>query len=745
MRRTLPIMLVAIGFGLLFWVVDASWDYIYFAQDLREIIYSQPLTFWDSLILNVPRDEIYNRTAFMLACLLGGMVVAVYVRRLQATADALRHREADLANAQRLANLGNWTWYPKTDQFTWSPNLFEIFDRDPALGPYSPGQFAEYIHEDDRERYLDVVSRAAAGEAKYVTMEYRMHCHDGTIRHHQTIAQVDRDDRGQAIRVFGTTQDITSRRRDAERIRESERTWRSLMHSIQAGVAVHRADTTLVNCNTRLCQYLGLSEQQMLGRDTTGSTWALYREDESEMPAEEYPVNRVRATRQPIRNMILGATPERPEGMRWLLVNADPVFDSDGELSEIIVTSTDVTDRRKSDEQRRELEAQIQHAQKLESLGVLAGGIAHDFNNLLVGILGNADLALTELSPVSPARESVQQIEISARRAADLCRQMLAYSGKGRFVIEPIDLSEVVEEMGHMLTVAISKNVVLKYNLPDDLPAVMADATQIRQVVMNLITNASEAIGDRSGVISVSTNAMECTQECLDEAYAAEDLSPGMYVALEVSDTGCGMDAETLAKLFDPFYTTKFTGRGLGLAAVLGIIRGHGGAIKVDGEPGRGSTFTVLLPASAESAVCRPAQNDADDAWQGKGTILLADDEETIRAVGKRMLEHLGFDVLTATDGRQALDILDEHRRRITAVILDLTMPRLSGEEAFRELRQRKIDVPAIMSSGYNEQEVAERFLGKGMAGFIHKPYQIHQLQAVLRDVIDGDTPATNG
>ncbi|MBS3821711.1 MAG: response regulator, partial [Phycisphaerae bacterium] len=388
---------------------------------------------------------------------------------------------------------------------------------------------------------------------------------------------------------------------------------------------------------------------------------------------------------------------------------------------------------------------QIQHAQKLESLGVLAGGIAHDFNNLLVGILGNADLALTELSPVSPARESVQQIEISARRAADLCRQMLAYSGKGRFVIEPIDLSEVVEEMGHMLTVAISKNVVLKYNLPDDLPAVMADATQIRQVVMNLITNASEAIGDRSGVISVSTNAMECTQECLDEAYAAEDLSPGMYVALEVSDTGCGMDAETLAKLFDPFYTTKFTGRGLGLAAVLGIIRGHGGAIKVDGEPGRGSTFTVLLPASAESAVCRPAQNDADDAWQGKGTILLADDEETIRAVGKRMLEHLGFDVLTATDGRQALDILDEHRRRITAVILDLTMPRLSGEEAFRELRQRKIDVPAIMSSGYNEQEVAERFLGKGMAGFIHKPYQIHQLQAVLRDVIDGDTPATNG
>jgi PAS domain S-box-containing protein len=724
-------MLVAVGFGSLFWLLDALWDYLLFTEDLREVIYSEPLNFMDSLIVDIPRHEIWVRSAFMVSCLVGGGLVAIYVNRLHRLTDALEQREADLANAQRLAGVGNWTLELPSQKITWSAEMYRIFDRDPAKGPLTHEERIRCIHEDDRQHYRDAVEPALkAGEGYRV--EFRIKTQDGSTRYLQALGEAECDRYGQPVRIFGTTQDLTDRRRSEERIEESERTWRTLMQSIQAGVAVHSADTTLITCNSRLCEFFGLSEEQMLGKDA-GFHWNLLREDGTAMPLDQYPVKQVLKTQKPVRSMIIGIESGYRPDITWLLVNADPVFDAEGKLDKIIVTSADITDRREADEHRRDLEVQIQHAQKLESLGVLAGGIAHDFNNLLVGVLGNADLALTELSPVSPARQSVKEIEVAARRAAELCRQMLAYSGKGRFVVEPVQLSEIVEEMGHMLEVAISKKVVLKYNFAENLPAVNVDVTQIRQVVMNLITNASEAIGERSGMISLTTGALECDEEYLRETFIVDDIPPGLYVTLEVADTGCGMDEETRSKLFDPFYTTKFTGRGLGLAAVLGIVRGHGGAIKVYSEPERGSTFKILLPACGEEAAPRIDVNGETGHWKGKGTILLADDEETIRAVGRRMLELLGFNVITAFDGHNAVELYREHRDNISAVILDLTMPRLDGEETYRALRQEGIKVPVILSSGYNEQEVTERFLGKGTAGFIQKPYHVEEMKTVLR------------
>ncbi len=397
----------------------------------------------------------------------------------------------------------------------------------------------------------------------------------------------------------------------------------------------------------------------------------------------------------------------------------------------------EIAHRQKVEEQRRRLETQIQHAQKLESLGVLAGGIAHDFNNILMGVLGNADLGLLELSPVSPVRENLEEIRRAATRAADLCRQMLAYSGKGRFVVEPIDLSDVVREMAHMLGVSISKNVGLRYDFAENLPAVEADVTQIRQVVMNLITNASEAIGEASGMISVTTGASECDRARLGETYLAEDLAEGVYVTLEVSDTGCGMDAETKAKIFDPFFSTKFAGRGLGLAALLGIVRGHRGAVTVDSEVGRGTTFTVLLPACGLPAVGHRPGEAEGVSWRGSGTILLTDDEETVRTVGKRMLEAIGFEVLTANDGREAVEMYRKHTGRIDCVILDLTMPHMDGEAALHELRRIDPGARVLLSSGYDEQEVTARFCEAGMAGFIQKPYQLETLAAQLRQVLE--------
>ena len=305
-------------------------------------------------------------------------------------------------------------------------------------------------------------------------------------------------------------------------------------------------------------------------------------------------------------------------------------------------------------------------AQKLESLGVLAGGIAHDFNNILMAIIGNADLALMRINKESPAVENLHRIEQAAARAADLAKQMLAYSGKGKFVVENVDLNTLLEEMLHMLEVSISKKAVLRLNLHQPLPPVEADATQMRQIVMNLVINASEAIGDKSGVIAITTGCMDCDRNYLKDVWLDENLADGLYVYLEIADTGCGMDKETLAKLFDPFFTTKFTGRGLGMAAVLGIVRGHKGAIKVYSEPGRGTTFKILLPASGRPAELFNGDSHTDD-WQGSGTVLLVDDEETVRGIGAEMLKELGFTAITAGDGREAVEIFKSssgHRLR---------------------------------------------------------------------------------
>lgn len=402
-----------------------------------------------------------------------------------------------------------------------------------------------------------------------------------------------------------------------------------------------------------------------------------------------------------------------------------------GDHQAILSIRRDMAKVKQAEEERSKLEQQLLHAQKLESLGVLAGGIAHDFNNILMTIIGNADLALMRINKQSPAVDNLNQIEQAAARAADLAKQMLAYSGKGRFVVEVIDLNVLLEEMLHMLQVSISKKAVLRFNLQQPLPLVEADATQMRQIVMNLVINASEAIGDRSGTIAVATGCMDCDQSYLKSVWLDENLSGGLYVYLEVSDTGCGMDKDTLNKIFDPFFTTKFTGRGLGMAAVLGIVRGHNGAIKVYSEPDKGTTFKILLPASAKQAEILKDENSSD-SWHGNGKVLLVDDEESVRSIGSDMLKTLGFTVVTACDGREALEVF-KATPDISMIILDLTMPRMDGEQCFRELRRINPDVRVVISSGYNEQEVSQKFVGKGLAGFVQKPYRLSVLKEAVK------------
>jgi len=324
----------------------------------------------------------------------------------------------------------------------------------------------------------------------------------------------------------------------------------------------------------------------------------------------------------------------------------------------------------------------------------------------------------------------LKSIKTTAERAADLSRQMLAYSGKGSFVIGPIDLNEVVREMGHLLEVSVSKKALLRYQLSSDVPRIVADATQIRQVIMNLITNASDAIGESDGVIAISTGIVRCTQADLATSYLDDQLPRGPYVFLTVEDTGCGMDGGTVQRIFDPFFTTKFTGRGLGLAAALGIVRGHKGAIQVESEVGRGTRFRILLPVAGEVARVGEKPRTEATEWRPSGTVLLVDDEPAVREIGARMLEQAGLTVVTAADGLQAVQFLKEHPHDVSCVLLDLSMPHMGGEETFRELRRIRENIPVILSSGYSEQEVVDRFTGQGIAGFVQKPYLVAQLVA---------------
>ena len=360
---------------------------------------------------------------------------------------------------------------------------------------------------------------------------------------------------------------------------------------------------------------------------------------------------------------------------------------------------------------------------------MLAGGIAHDFNNILTAIMGNAALAGMKIADTSPAKEFLSRIELSTRRAADLCNQMLAYSGKGLFVVKAINLSGLVEEMARLMEVSIHKSVNLNYNLDNNLPSVEADAAQMQQVILNLITNANEAIDGKSGTITFSSGVMHASRAYLNSTISGNSLPEGSYVFVEVSDTGSGMDEATIQKIFDPFFTTKFTGRGLGMSAVLGILRGHHGALRVYSEVGKGTTFKMLLPA-LENQPHVSSNNETIELQHPlmRGTILIVDDEDDIREVAAVILKEAGLDVLLAEDGLQAVEMYRQHRHEIKAVLLDMTMPKMDGAACFSELRSINPDVKVILSSGYNEQLATGRFVGKGLAGFIQKPYSPEQL-----------------
>ena len=528
------------------------------------------------------------------------------------------------------------------------------------------------------------------------------------------------DAAGAVISVLGMAQVVTERVRAEQEARKSEERFRRVFESNMIGLTFFRADGEVLEANDAILAALGYTREDFEA--------GLLNWRKSSVPGYE------QVTAQALQQLATKGvcTPYEKEFFRkdgsrvWVLMGGAALSEANGIG---VAFMLDLSERKQSQEERERLHAQLLQVQKLESLGVLAGGIAHDFNNLLTAILGSASAAMLTLPNESPARPDLDNVVLASRRAANLTRQLLAYSGKGHFEVRPIDLSVHVRELANLLETTISKKVQLRLELTQDLPAVSADIAQVQQIVMNLVINGAEAIGDQRGTVLVTTGVQGIDEFYVQSLFSSEGIAPGTYVYLEVHDTGCGMDEATKMRIFDPFFTTKFTGRGLGLAAVLGIVRGHKGAMKVYSSPGKGTTFKVFFPASNGAAV-RPAPEVM--SFRGEGLALVVDDDQGVREAASRLLEYFGFRVLQAVDGRHGAEEFRKHASEVVVVILDMTMPEMNGEETFREIRRVRADVPVILTSGYNEIEATRRFTAKGLAGFLQKPFTPKELTQKL-------------
>jgi PAS domain S-box-containing protein len=544
----------------------------------------------------------------------------------------------------------------------------------------------------------------------------------------------------QILTVGANVNIVIERARLYTTVRESEQKYRSVVDTIQEVVFQLDAVGIWTFLNPAWSEITGFSVAKTIGR-----SWSAYVYTDDHALTRELLSSLLARERMEAHGEVRLYTSSGE--LRWIEFFARLTLCPDDQVLGISGTLIDIHDRKAAEAERKALEHKLLETQKLESLGVLAGGIAHDFNNLLMTILGNAELALLDLPPQAPARTSVARIELAARRAAELTGQMLAYAGKGRMVIELFEMNMLVEEITALLDVSIAKTTTLRYMLAPQLPPITGDATQIRQVIMNLVLNAAEAVGAATSTIVVATGVLYVDRSYLSGTWLAPELPEGSYVFLEVVDDGSGMSPETLAKIFDPFFTTKFTGRGLGLAAVLGIVRSHGGAIKVTSAPGQGTTFTILFPAvladqehtralesnTGEAPALPPAAAPADTPAR---LLLVIDDEEGVRSVAVRMLERFGFTAIPAADGRAGVDLFREHADNIAAVLLDLTMPRLDGEQTMREIQAIRPDARVVIMSGYDQQSLTERFAGLSPAGFLQKPFQPAALRKILEQVL---------
>lgn len=583
--------------------------------------------------------------------------------------------------------------------------------------------FLDRVHAEDKDYVLHATKTwVASGAPDPISMQYRFRRADDTwIWLNDRIAAV-RTESGDVAEYVGALTDVTAEIESTRRLARVSQHIHGMIYQYRL-----RPDGSshFPYASEGIRAIYGLAPAAV--RDDASAVFArLHPEDADRIAAS------IRQSADSLEPWTCEYRVNLPEGTIWVEGDATPQREPDG--------STlwhgyiwDITARKKAEEERSQLEARLLHAQKLESLGVLAGGIAHDFNNLLLAVYGNLDLAMRDTVQTA-VRHSIEEALAAARKAGALTNQMLAYSGRGKFVAAATDINRLINDHVEILRAVVPKAIALRLELSDNLPPVVADAAQIQQVIINLATNAAEAISTGDGTVTLATGAASFTAAQLAATRGLQKPPPGEYVFIRISDTGCGMDEVALRRLFEPFFSTKFTGRGLGMSAVLGIVDKHKGAIFVESAPGQGAVATVLLPpAAVADAAAKPvAIAPAPSAGDGQASILVVDDEDMVRAASTRLLERLGHRVFAARDGFEAVETYREHRGEIDCVLLDLTMPRMDGAAALDALRQFDPEVRVILCSGYSEHEIERRFAGKGVAAVLHKPFLLDDLRGAL-------------
>ena len=587
----------------------------------------------------------------------------------------------------------------------------------------------DFIHPDDRAMVLDRHLKRQQGIEAPSNYQFRIAHKSGDTRWVDlNVVLIEWEGKSASLNFLT---DITERRQAEAALLRSQTLFASIFRvSPAATILSTLADGRCVDANEAYCRLTGYTREELVGRTTTELNIWLSSEERQRVVTQLSWHGHLEDVELTIRTKA---------GALRMTVAAGETLTIEGERY-ILSFFFDITERKRAEAERIELQRRLLHTQKLESLGILAGGIAHDFNNLLMAILGNLDLALLHSPAALPARVNIERALQSTRRATDLTRQLLAYTGRGHFVVRRIDLNDLVGESANLFRTAIAKTVTMHLHLSVEPSTIEADPGQVQQVIINLITNASEAIGDRPGTITLTTGSEAYDENYLSRSRLTEKPPAGRFVYLEVSDTGCGMNEETLQRLFDPFFTTKFMGRGLGMSAVLGIIRGHKGAILVESAIERGSTVRVLFPACAAEPIGKTEDPGAPPLLAGlaSATVLVVDDEEAVRAVATAFVRRLGFQAISATDGEEALLLFEKHADEIACVLLDLTMPRMDGLSAFRQMRRLRPDVKVILCSGYDEHEATRRFTSEGLAGFIQKPYILRDLSSMIAQVLKG-------
>ncbi len=557
---------------------------------------------------------------------------------------------------------------------------------------------------------------------------------DGQVRWSEVFAcnLLDDPDVGAIVSWWS---DITARRQEEQELREREDQYRQLLENLRAvpweGLV---PDMSAEPTPSFAFRYVGPQAEDLLGYPL--EQW--YQPGFWE--AHLHPDDRDEAIRFCIEACLQG----KDHTFEYRMVGADGrvvwvldvvrVIRVEGEPTVVRGFLVDVSERKESEEARRQLEARMHRTQHLEALGVLAGGIAHEFNNLLTTLLGYTDLARAELPPQSPVQAYLNEVVAAGRRAADLTGQILAYAGKGRFVLQAVVLSELVGQMNPLLATIVSRKATLKLDLSPAVPPVEADVSQLRQVVVNLVTNASEALSEQEGTITVRTATMDLEQPGRYSPHAEPDLPPGRFALLEVADTGKGMDEATRARIFEPFFTTKFTGRGLGLAAVLGIVRGHRGLVHVRSAPGQGTTFQVLLPAREQALGGAGAQ--AAPARPGSRRVLVVEDDPAVRSLAVLLLEQAGYRVTAVPEGQAGLERFRAAPNDFDVVLLDLTMPGLDGLEVLAELRRLRPGVPVVLMTGYSTSDLARKPGAPAASALLQKPFTSQGLLAALQEAL---------